>query len=109
MGLTVLELEVANPASPEITEKVEFLIDSGAAYSVVPAPVLGLASDLYYSRSSGWPTAQRSPETRALPSSSVASARVEQISSLARRGTVRFWAPLRWKLLASRSTRYGES
>jgi aspartyl protease family protein len=40
MGLTVLELEVANPASPEITEKVEFLIDSGAIYSVVPAPVL---------------------------------------------------------------------
>jgi aspartyl protease family protein len=40
MGLTVLELEVANPASPEISEKVEFLIDSGAVYSVVPAPVL---------------------------------------------------------------------
>jgi clan AA aspartic protease len=40
MGLTVLELEVGNPASPEITQKVEFLIDSGAVYSVVPAPVL---------------------------------------------------------------------
>ncbi|MGO9275196.1 MAG: aspartyl protease [Terriglobia bacterium] len=40
MGLTVLQLEVANPANPEVTEKVEFLIDSGAIYSVVLAPVL---------------------------------------------------------------------
>jgi aspartyl protease family protein len=40
MGLTVLELEVGNPATPEITEAVEFLIDSGAIYSVVPAAVL---------------------------------------------------------------------
>lgn len=40
MGLTVLEVEVANPARPETTEKVEFLIDSGAIYSVVPSPVL---------------------------------------------------------------------
>ena len=40
MGLTVLELDVSNPATPEVAEKVEFLIDSGAIYSVVPAPVL---------------------------------------------------------------------
>jgi clan AA aspartic protease len=40
MGLTVLELEVANPATPELGEKVEFLIDSGAVYSVVPSSVL---------------------------------------------------------------------
>lgn len=40
MGLTVLELEVANPALPEITEKVEFRIDSGANYSGVPTPIL---------------------------------------------------------------------
>jgi clan AA aspartic protease len=40
MGLTTLELEVASPASPERTEKLEFLVDSGAIYSVVPAPVL---------------------------------------------------------------------
>ena len=38
--MTVLEIEVGNPANPEVTEKVEFLIDSGAVYSVVPAPVL---------------------------------------------------------------------
>jgi len=40
MGLTVLEMEVGNPANPDVTEKVEFLIDSGAIYSVVPAPIL---------------------------------------------------------------------
>jgi len=40
MGLTVLEIEVGNPARPEVTERVEFLIDSGAIYSVVPTPVL---------------------------------------------------------------------
>lgn len=40
MGLTVLEVEVGNPANPEIREKVDFLVDSGAIYSVVPAPIL---------------------------------------------------------------------
>lgn len=40
MGLSVLEIQVGNPANPEVTEGVEFLIDSGAVYSVVPTPVL---------------------------------------------------------------------
>jgi aspartyl protease family protein len=41
MGLTVLKLEeVANPASPDVAETVEFLVDSGALYSMVPRPVL---------------------------------------------------------------------
>jgi clan AA aspartic protease len=40
MGLTVLSLEVGNPANPEVRETLEFLIDSGAVYSVVPAEVL---------------------------------------------------------------------
>ena len=40
MGLTVLEIEVGNPAAPKTTVKVEFLIDSGAVYSVVPTPIL---------------------------------------------------------------------
>lgn len=40
MGLTVLEVEVGNQANPDIMEKLEFLVDSGAIYSVVPAPVL---------------------------------------------------------------------
>jgi clan AA aspartic protease len=40
MGLTVLEVEVGNPANPKVTETLEFLIDSGAVYSVVPRAVL---------------------------------------------------------------------
>jgi len=40
MGLTVLEIEVGNPANPEVTEGVEFLLDSGAIYSVVPTKIL---------------------------------------------------------------------
>lgn len=40
MGLTVLEVEVGNPARPEVMERIEFLIDSGAVYSVVPTPIL---------------------------------------------------------------------
>ena len=40
MGLTFLELEIGNPANPAVTERLDFLIDSGAIYSVVPTPVL---------------------------------------------------------------------
>jgi predicted aspartyl protease len=40
VGLTVLSLDVANPANPEQRESVEFLVDSGAVYSFVPAEVL---------------------------------------------------------------------
>ena len=40
MGLTVLDIEVANPASPDRARNVQFLIDSGAIYSVVPAAIL---------------------------------------------------------------------
>lgn len=40
IGITVLAIEVASPANPEVTEKVEFLIDSGAIYTVVPTPIL---------------------------------------------------------------------
>lgn len=41
MGLTVLSLEVANPASPDQREGVDFLVDSGAVYSFVPREILG--------------------------------------------------------------------
>src|SRR5216684_360471 len=40
MGITVLEIEVANPARPSVAKKIDFLVDSGAIYSVVPASVL---------------------------------------------------------------------
>jgi len=40
MGITVLEVEVANPSKPKTGIVLEFLVDSGAVYSVVPAAVL---------------------------------------------------------------------
>ena len=40
MGLTVLEVGVGNVADPEVTRPVEFLVDSGAVYSVVPSSIL---------------------------------------------------------------------
>lgn len=40
MGLTILSIEVGNPARPTKTIAIEFLIDSGAIYSVVPSEIL---------------------------------------------------------------------
>ena len=40
MGLTHVTIQVANPARPKRTLTVEFLVDSGAVYSVVPVTTL---------------------------------------------------------------------
>ena len=40
MSLTFLTVEVGNPAEPTRFTRVDFLVDSGAVYSVVPTPVL---------------------------------------------------------------------
>ena len=40
MGLTVVKIQVGNPAYPGKTEMLEFLVDSSAIYSVVPAETL---------------------------------------------------------------------
>jgi predicted aspartyl protease len=40
MGVTTLMIDVANPSKPTVTERLEFMVDSGAVYSVVPTPVL---------------------------------------------------------------------
>ena len=40
VGLNVLRLKVGNPAKPKVAVELEFLVDSGAIYSVVPAAVL---------------------------------------------------------------------
>ena len=40
MGLTVLTVEIANPARPQTSRSLDVLVDSGAIYSVVPAHVL---------------------------------------------------------------------
>lgn len=40
MGLTFFDLEIASPADLTRWERLEFLIDSGAIYSVVPSGLL---------------------------------------------------------------------
>jgi len=40
MGLTFVQAAIANPAKPRRSARLKFLVDSGAMYSVVPAPVL---------------------------------------------------------------------
>ena len=40
MGLTHIRAAIANPARPTRTAAIEFLVDSGALYSVVPAAIL---------------------------------------------------------------------
>ena len=40
MGLTFVELSIANVAEPKKSERLEFLVDSGAVLSVVPATTL---------------------------------------------------------------------
>ncbi|MBI5528164.1 MAG: retropepsin-like domain-containing protein [Deltaproteobacteria bacterium] len=40
MGLTFIKAKISNPARPGKRKELEFLIDSGALYSVVPAEIL---------------------------------------------------------------------
>ena len=40
MGITYLDIEVGNPADPGKTLTVEFMVDSGAIYTVAPSEVL---------------------------------------------------------------------
>ena len=40
MGLITLEMDVANPSRIDETRSLEFLVDSGAVYSVVPRAIL---------------------------------------------------------------------
>lgn len=40
MALTYLKVTVSNPGSPKRAQTLEFLIDSGATYSVVPKEIL---------------------------------------------------------------------
>ena len=40
MGITTLDIDVANPANPDFSKTIEFIVDSGAVYSVVPTPIL---------------------------------------------------------------------
>ena len=40
MALTQVEIDIANPSRPAKTERLAFLVDSGAIYTVAPARVL---------------------------------------------------------------------
>ena len=40
MGMTHVEVDLANVAAPENTRRIRFLVDSGAIYSVVPKSLL---------------------------------------------------------------------
>jgi clan AA aspartic protease len=40
MGLTFVKVRVANPADPARAVEEQFLVDSGAVYSLVPRPTL---------------------------------------------------------------------
>ncbi len=40
MGITFLKIKVSNPAYPKKIKELEFLVDSGAIYSVVPEKIL---------------------------------------------------------------------
>jgi aspartyl protease family protein len=40
VGITFIDVDVGRPAEPELWETVNFLVDSGALYSIVPTPIL---------------------------------------------------------------------
>ncbi len=50
MGLTHVDLEIANPADLEAWQRVTCLVDSGAVYSVIPGRVLQALGVLPVSR-----------------------------------------------------------
>jgi len=40
MGITFVDVEIANVAAPDVTERVRLMVDSGAAHSVIPGTTL---------------------------------------------------------------------
>ena len=40
MGITTLDVGIASVTKPTRIQRVRFIVDSGATYSVVPAPIL---------------------------------------------------------------------
>ena len=66
MGLTVLEIDVGNPASPEVTRRIEFLIDSVPSTGWFPRRCWKVsASSPSPSNRFAWPMAPRSSARRA--------------------------------------------
>src|SRR5437667_12530057 len=90
MGLTVLELEIANPARPAVTERVDLLIDSGAIYSVVPAAILArLGIEPLVEQQFRLANGAKITRKKGARSSSAATESAWPTSSLARRRTAR--------------------
>jgi len=40
LGFTYVKVKLVNPASPELSEVIELLVDTGAVYTIVPEDVL---------------------------------------------------------------------
>ena len=40
MGITFVDVDIANVGSPDVTERVRLMVDSGAAHSVIPRETL---------------------------------------------------------------------
>jgi len=91
MGLTVLEIEVGNPASPDVTEKVEFLIDSGLFTPSFQLPCWNdSASSRSQSNSSDWEMAARLYEKREARFSGTEIAQARPMLSSPKKGTVHY-------------------
>ncbi len=52
MGMVYVKLKLANPAKPEQKAEVEFLVDSGAVYSLVPKEILSKLGIMPHSKKS---------------------------------------------------------
>ncbi len=102
MGLTCIEARIANPAKPRRGARLKLLVDSGAAYSVVPTPVLRrlgikptrtkrfiLAAGTEIKRPIGRQFFKSTVRWEPLPSSS------------ARKATALYWAAFLWRCWVS--------
>jgi hypothetical protein len=110
MGLAVLSLDVGDVARPEEMRRVEFLIDSGAIYSVVPAATLeAMGIKPISTQDFSSLTAEKSRGEKVSRFSVIRIASAEQTSSSVSLTTAIFLAPSRSRLLVSRSIPYDES
>lgn len=106
MGLTYIKATVINPADPSKRLKVEFLVDSGAMYSVVPKTILkNLELNRVKPEPLPWPLARTLPARSAMPFSHWIILRGLRRSSSAKKATRLCSAWFRWKPLATSSIR----
>jgi hypothetical protein len=88
MSMTYVTLHVGNVAAPQATVAVDFLVDSGATYSVVNATVLQrLGIEAYSEDSFFLANGEKITPRRGPPSSATVSARASRTWSLAKKVT----------------------